>query len=217
MYLSNLSHYFVHQTALDGTRMEIAMLEEVIRYYNEIVDRVDGRKTPITHYYLKEKNAIPPQATFTIDLGQRISKAESGIQVRLYSNHPWRKDGGPQDDFERKALEVLEEKARMREDPTYHEFTEINGRPFLRYAKGQIMQSTCISCHAKDKDSPRKDWKEGDLAGALLINRPLAPDIARTHSGLQGSFVLIGVVAILLVAFCLGLAVRSRWKKTNLA
>ncbi len=214
-YLSSLSQYFVHETALDGTRMEIAMLEEVIRYYNEIVDRVDGRKTPITHYYLKEKNAIPPQATFAIDLGQRISNAESGIQVRLYSNYPWRQDGGPRDEFERTALAILEDKAKNGEDLTYHEFTEINGRPFLRYAKGQVMQKNCVGCHLQDKDSPKKNWKEGDLAGALIINRPLAPDIARTHSGLQGSFVLMGAVAFLLIAVCLGLVMRSRWKKTN--
>jgi tRNA A-37 threonylcarbamoyl transferase component Bud32 len=213
-YLTSLSQYFVHETALDGTRMEIGMLEETIRYYNEIVDRVDGTKTPVTHHYLGVKNAIPPQATFAIDLGQRISKVESGIQVRLYSNYPWRKDGGPQDDFESRTLEILKRKAKDREEVTYHEFTEINGRPFLRYAKGQIMQQNCIGCHLQDKDSPKKDWKEGDLAGALLVNRPLARDIARTHSGLQGSFVLMGGVALLMMATSLGLIVRSRWKKS---
>jgi eukaryotic-like serine/threonine-protein kinase len=212
-YLSSLSQYFVHATALDGTRMEIAMLEETIAFYNEIADRVDGKKTPVTHRYAEQKNAIPPQATFGIDLGERISKAQSGIQVRLYGNYPWRAEGGPKDEFERKVLAVLAEKARNQEEVTYHEFTEIDGKPFLRYAKGQLMQKTCVSCHNNDKASPKQDWKEGEVAGALVINRPLARDIARTQSGLQGAFLLMGVTVVLLVGFCLGFLVRSRFKR----
>lgn len=211
-YLSSLSTYFVRATALDGTRMEIAMLEEMISFYNEIANRVDGTKTPVTHHYANVKNAIPPQATFTIDLGQRISKAESGMQVRLYSNHPWRSEGGPRDAFERKALDVLADQARLHHEVTYHEFAEIDGRPYLRFAKGQLMQQSCVNCHNNDKTSPRRDWKEGDLAGALVIYRPLAPDIARTQSGLQGAFLIMGAITVLLVGFCLAFAVRSRWR-----
>src|SRR5262249_46646546 len=93
-YLSSLSRYFVHATPLDSTRMDVAMLEEVNAFYSEIVDRVDWNKTMVTHEYAKRRNALPLPATFTIDAGQRISKTESGMQVRLYSNHPWRPDGG---------------------------------------------------------------------------------------------------------------------------
>src|SRR5204863_4468789 len=64
-YLSSLSRYFVEATALDSTRMEIAMLEEVNAFYSEIVDRVDWSKTPVTHEYTKRKNAIPLPATMT--------------------------------------------------------------------------------------------------------------------------------------------------------
>src|SRR5262249_52918546 len=97
-YLSSLSRYFVHATALDSTRMEIGMLEEVNTFYSEIVDRVDGTKTKVTHEYTKTKNALPLPATFTIDAGQRISRAQTGMEVRLYSDYPWRPDGGPKDD-----------------------------------------------------------------------------------------------------------------------
>jgi tRNA A-37 threonylcarbamoyl transferase component Bud32 len=212
-YLSSLSRYFVQATALDSTRMEIAMLEELNAFYNEIVDRVDSGKTPVTHEYATRKNAIPPPATFTIDFGQRISKAESGMQVRLYSHHPWRPNGGPRDPFEHKTLAVLSAKAQEnREELTYHEFTEIDGRPYLRYAKGQLMQQTCVKCHNGDRASPKMDWHEGDLAGALVINRPLDRDIARTRSGLQGAFLLMAVIGLSLVGLSLGFLVRSRKK-----
>ena len=217
-YLSSLSKSFVHATALESTRMEMAMLDEVSSFYNEIVDRIDGRKTPITHKYAQQKNAVPPQATFTLELGQRISKAESGMQVRLYSNYPWRAGGGPRDSFEGEALQVLAEKAARKEtEVTYYEFTEMDGQPYLRYAKGQIMQQNCIGCHNNDKDSPKNVWKEGDLAGALVIYRPLDRDIARTHAGLQGAFLLMAAVVLILMGLWLGLVARSRLKNSNLA
>jgi predicted Ser/Thr protein kinase len=212
-YLSSLSQYFVQATALDSARMEAAMLEEVNAFYNEIVYRIDTKKTPITHEYATRKNALPVPATFTIDLGQRISSTATGMQVRLYSNYSWRANGGPKDAFEQRVLEILSDRARhQNSDLTLHEFTEIEGRPVLRYAKGQLMQRTCIECHNSDQASPKRDWREGDLAGALLINRPLDQEIARTRSGLQGSFLLMGATAFLLAGVGVGFLIRERLK-----
>src|SRR5262249_24522099 len=109
-YLSSLSLYFVQAAALDSTAMEIAMLDEVNAFYSDVVDRIDGNKTPVTHEYAQRKDALPLPATFIIDVGQRISKAQTGMQVRLYSDHPWRRDGGPRDAFEQLSLDVLADK-----------------------------------------------------------------------------------------------------------
>jgi hypothetical protein len=211
-YLSSLSRYFVHATALDSTRMEIGMLEEINNFYSEIVDRVDRKMTPVTHEYIKRKNALPLPATFTIDAGQRISKAQIGMQVRLYSDHPWRRDGGPKDDFERTALRMLAQKVKQ-QDPelTYHEFTMIGDRPYLRFAKGQLIQQSCLGCH-NDKSSPKQGWRPGDLVGVLVINRPLERDIARADSGLHGAFLLMGLVVFALAVVCIGFLIRSRLK-----
>lgn len=212
-YLWSLSTYFVQATALDSTRMEIAMLEEVNDFYSEVVDRVDTNKTRVTHEYLAQRNAVPLPATFIIDAGQRISRNESGMQVRLYSNHPWRKNAQPKDDYEQMVVDVLSRKAGAKEsDLTYHEFTEIDGRPFLRYAKGQLMKQTCVKCHNGDTQSPKRDWQEGDLAGVLAITRPVERDIARTSSGLRGAFLIMSVIACLPVVFGFAFVLKSRMK-----
>jgi serine/threonine protein kinase len=210
-YLSSLSTYFVQATALDSMRMEIAMLEEVNAFYSDVVDRIDGNKTPVTHEYASRKNALPLPATFIIDAGLRISKTEIGMQVKLYSDHPWRKNRGSLDGFEKNALALLAQKAQAKEaDLTYHEFSDIDGRPSLRYAKGQLMKQTCVKCHNGDTTSPKRDWREGDLAGVLAITRPVERDIARTSSGLRGAFLLTGLIAALPVAFGIGYLWRSR-------
>jgi hypothetical protein len=210
-YLSSLSRYFVQATALDSARLEAAMLEEVNAYYNDVVNRIDMRKTPMSHEYASRPNTLPVPATFTIDLGQRISATQSGMQVRLYSDHPWRANGGPRDDFERRVLRELSDKAQRRDDDlTMHEFTEIDGRPFLRYAKGQLMQKNCLDCHNKDTASPKRDWREGDLVGALLINRPLDREIARTRTGLQGASLLMAAAVLGFGGLGVGLLFRAR-------
>ena len=103
------------------------------------------------------------------------------------------------DDFEREALEAL----RRNPGTPHHEFTEMNGRPVLRYATARLMQPSCITCHNTRPDSPKTDWQVGDVRGVLQIIRPLDKDIGRVQAGLRGSFILIGTVSALL----LGLAV----------
>src|SRR5207248_3351685 len=134
---------------------------EVNNFYSaDVVERAKVKGVEATHDYAKRKGAIPLPATAIIELSQHISeRSQSGMQVRLYSDHPFRPrtDGGPRDDFERQALDQL------RQDPAepFYRFEEFQGRPSLRYATAQRMQLTCVQCHNGHSDSSKKDWKEG--------------------------------------------------------
>ena len=205
-YLSQLSNDFVQETALDSTRMEADMLEKINTYYSEeVVGRLDWRETNVTHQYKTVPQSLPLPFTFMIDAGQRITADESGMRVRIYSEHPWRESGGPQDDFETRAIRELTAKAaRQDDDRSYHEFTELQGKPVLRYARAQIMKESCVKCHNNHQQSPRKNWQKGDLAGVLAITRPLERDVQRTRSGLQGAFhgmwLFVGLLAVVCFA-----------------
>jgi hypothetical protein len=199
-YLSRLSAYFIREAALDSTRMEADMLEKINTYYSEeVVGRLDWRLINVTHEYRTTPQSLPLPFTFMIDAGQRITEDESGMQVRLYSEHPWRKTGGPSSDFENRAVQALREKiAEPGGDRSYHEFSEAGGRPLLHYARAQIMKESCVKCHNDHRQSPKKDWKEGDLAGVLAITRPLDRDVLRTQAGLRGAFHVMGIFAALM-------------------
>jgi serine/threonine protein kinase len=202
-YLTRLSTYFVRATALDSARMEADMLETVNTYYSDVINRLNTREISVTHEYAQQKNALPLPATFMIDACERISKTESGLQFRLYSNYPWREGGGPKDDFQREALAILTERSRQPNPPKpleHHQFVTVDDGPVLHYARGQIMQESCVRCHNAHPKSPKKDWKEKDLVGVLLITRPLERDIRRTQSGLNSAFILMGVTAALVLA-----------------
>lgn len=226
VFLSHLSTYFVRETALDGVKREADLFEGVNDFYSEDVldakrlqaywdkgsghlDQVEAIK--ITHEYAVTKNALPYPKTFTIDAGKRISENVPGMEVRLYSDNPWGVDGGPKNDFEKVALQILRNSASDQDQrQEYHEFSDQDGFPVVRYARAQVMKENCVNCHNSHQDSPRNDWKVGDVVGVLSITRPLDRDIERTRSGLRGAFGLVAVTALFLLALSLLLLPKRR-------
>lgn len=219
-YLFSLSTHFVHSTALESTRMEANMLESINEFYSEgVISGLDHDRIEVTHKYATTPHSVPLPFTFMIDAGERISQDESGMQVKIYSDFPWRPEGGPQNDFELRAIEALglgcrtlpeteNTEARVSsksdvEGRSYHEFVDVNGEPMLRYARAQIMNQSCIDCHNHHEASPKQDWIVGEVGGVLSITRPLERDVALTRSGLKSAFYLIGTVAMFLTGLSL--------------
>ncbi len=192
---SRLSEHLVRSSALESAAQQSELLDTVNNLYSaDVVERAKLKGVSATHDYATHPGSIPLPATFTIDLGKRFSERnESGVQVRLYSDHPFRsrKDGGPKDEFEREAL------AHYRQDKAggpFYRFEEVQGRPALRYATAQRMQQTCVQCHNGHDDSTKKDWKEGEVAGVLEIIRPLDRDAARARAGLRLTLTLMAII-----------------------
>jgi serine/threonine protein kinase len=199
-HLSQLSAELVRRSALESAAQHSEILEVVNnRFSSEVIQRAWQRRVPVRADYQREPGALPLPATFTIDIGQHLAQqSESGVQVRLYSDYPWRRwrsDGGPRDEFEREALAQL----RERPDEPYYRFEEWQGKPVLRYAIARRMSKDCLGCHNVLPESPKKTWREGDVRGVLEIIRPLDRDIERTRQGLRGTFLLMGCVSGILL------------------
>ncbi len=198
-HLSRLSERLVQQTALESAAQHDEVLEVVNDHYSLLVDKAPK----------PAQASLPLPATLTIELGREISaKSASGMRVYLYSEYPFpsRKDGGPHDDFEREALR------RLRADPDkpFYQFTQMEGRPVVRFARARRMKASCVQCHNGNKDSPKRDWREGDVGGALEIIRPLDDDVARVRAALRDTFVLAGTVSLLLLGVCILVLVGNR-------
>ena len=223
VYLSWLSTHFVQSTALESTRMEANMLEDINEFYSEqIIDRLDHKVVPATHEYLERPNTVPLPFTFMIDAGRKITEDQSGMKVKIYSEHPWRKRVAELDAFELRASEALSCRNSSSDaaygqdrdqecglvnasvdERSYHEFAEVDGEPVLRYARAQVMQQSCVNCHNEHSASPRTDWNIGEVGGVLSITRPLRRDIESTRSGLRSAFYLIACIAVVLAGLTL--------------
>jgi adenylate cyclase len=43
----------------------------------------------------------------------------------------------------------------------------------LRYAMADLMQESCAQCHNTHPQSPKTDWKTGEVRGVLEVTIPL--------------------------------------------
>ena len=203
--LSWISGELVEKSALQNAEFYSHALSTFRTLYtSEVVSRAKSHGMRITHDYTEHDDAIPLPATLSMLLGKQIGELEHDLSVRLYSDYPfpWRKDGGPQGTFERDALAALRENP----DEPFYQFDEVNGRDVLRYAVSDRMRTSCVSCHNSHPQSPKTDWRTGDVRGVLHVSVPVEDSASHLHSGMRKLFLLMivmGGAGVFGVAFVL--------------
>jgi two-component system, sensor histidine kinase and response regulator len=194
------------EAAYQGASLQSRTLHEFRSLYtSEVVERVRAHGVEVAHDYQTKPGAIPLPATLTIELGKRISEGPSGLQVRLYSDQPfpWRAgERGTLDAFQREALAYfrgLPDQPGAAE-PSYARIEEFEGRLSVRHAVPDRMRAQCVSCHNTHPQSPKTDWREGDVRGVLEVIRPMDPVVAQMRLGLRETAAVAIVMALLGVA-----------------
>jgi signal transduction histidine kinase len=218
-HVYRLQSNLIESVTLNNASLYAQALEEFRTLYtSEVAVRVRAKGVEVTHDYDVKEGAIPLPATLSLLLGNHIAAKGTGGQPRLYSDYPfpWRQDGGPQDDFERQALQYL----RQHPDQAFTRLEPFKGHLSLRYAKADRMRESCVSCHNMHPDSPRTTWQEGDVRGVLEVILPLDAAVAQTHANLRGTFYLVmtmtvfGVLGLMVV---IGAVRRSTMEAQRLA
>jgi signal transduction histidine kinase len=168
-------------------------------YTSEVVETLrSSHDIAIKHDYDPSKGEIPLPATLSIKLGESMSKLGSNVHSRLYSPYPfpWRlEEGGLRGKFAKAAWAAL----TADPDQPYYAFETVDGRKSLRCATADRMRNACIDCHNNHDQTPKKDWKVGDLRGVVEVVLPIDRPLERAESGVQQSlalFAIFGVVAV---------------------
>ncbi len=199
-HFSRLSSELMRLSALQSAPEYSKILTETRAFYtSDVAGRARGHGVDVTPNYKKKAGSIPIPTTFTLELGERLSANEKGVKVRLYSQYPWpqrRKTGGPRDQYETEALRYL----IGNPDKEFVSFENYKGRPSIRYSTADIMRPACVSCHNTRADSPKKNWKVGDVRGVLEVVRPLDKVVAQTNDGLRGTFMLMFLLGAISLA-----------------
>ncbi len=149
-------------------------------YSSDVVGRVLSAhgSTTVTDDFENHPGAIPIPATFSLELGNVVSQYQNNIIYRFVSDYPF-KHRAPHnlDDFERTALAEL----RLTRDPNQKIYTtEWKGTTTrVRIIAPIVMGQTCVACHNTHPDSPKRDWKIGDVRGIqeLSIAEPIATSL----------------------------------------
>ncbi len=194
LYTYQSSERMVQQYATESAEAHAASVTQFRNFYTlELVPRAVEAGMTVTHDYKSRSNALPLPATLTIDLGHYLSKVDGGTQVRLYSDQPfpWRVQERQLDDFQRQALAHLKVKPN---EPFVRE-EMMQGTRVLRFAQADRMLPKCVACHNSYPGSPRTDWKEGDVRGALEVVLPVSQwQVASTGVLNRTFFVLLALL-----------------------
>jgi adenylate cyclase len=158
-----------------------AVLGDVRDFYSSsVVARVLSAHTQtlVTNDFESHPGAIPIPATFSLELGDVVSHNQNNIGYRFVSDFPFKHRAPHQlDDFERAALATL----RTTRDPKQKIYaTEPLGLDTrVRIVAPIVMGQTCVACHNTHPDSPKRDWKIGDVRGIqeLSITQPIATNV----------------------------------------
>lgn len=197
--MSSLSNNLIRSQAQTNAELQAKLIIDAWKLYSSsAADRAKNIKGIIlSDNYLLEEGAIPNPATYAIELGLRISRQQTGMTIRMYSDHafPGRKsEGGPRDDFEQRAL------AYLRKHPEERSFSRLevkDGRSVWRYGEPILMEPSCVACHNTYPDSPKKDWRVGDVRGVLAVTQSLDSFTEKTNKSLQTASVMLGGLSFL--------------------
>jgi adenylate cyclase len=156
-----------------------SVISSVRGYYaTNVVGRVlaNPGATQVIHNYESVPGAIPIPATLSLELGKVIGTQQQNINYRFVSDYPFKNRTPHQlDAFERDALESLRENSDQKiVDASSTLFTDQ-----VRLVAPILMGTACVSCHNSHPESPKKDWKVGDVRGIqeVTITQPIAANL----------------------------------------
>jgi len=166
-------------------------------YSDRVVARATKSGTVASPAYKSGTTEIPVPTTFIVDLAEQLK--QNGLAVRLVSPYPWpTRKGRMLDAFETEAWERL----NTHPNGLWGRRDQLDGREVLRVAVADRMEQSCVNCHNAAADSPKKDWKVGDVRGLIEVVQPIDVILAGSQNlsrdlvvgGSVGGLVLLGLL-----------------------
>jgi len=195
--LSNLVEANLRRQANDVN----SIVSSVRHYYaNNVVGRVlaSPGTTQVVHNYKDVPGAIPIPATLSLELGKVISEQQQNVKYRFVSDYPFKNRASHTlDDFETDALSRLRQNSNQ-------QLTQISSSVFtdgVRLIAPVMMEQPCVNCHNAHPESPKTDWKVGDVRGIqeVSIAQPIGGNVF-AFKYLLAYFVLTAAVGSVFIA-----------------
>jgi len=178
-----------------------SLITSVRGYYaSNVVARVlaSPGTTKVVHDYQDFPGAIPIPATLSLELGKVIGEQQQNITYRFISDYPFKnRPAHAMDQFEADALQSL------RDNP-HQQLIATSASVFsdsVRLIAPVIMGQACVNCHNSHPESPKTDWKVGDVRGLqeVAIAQPIGGNIF-AFKYLLAYFVLVATVGFTFIA-----------------
>ena len=165
----------IQKEALRSARDNVKQLKILRGWYSTNIVGPVTKLGFIPHYAHKDDDrTIPLPATMVHEVSELYTV--EGISLDLYSEFPFPHRAGRQlDPFARAAWKVL----TAEPERVFSETTKQGGREVMRVAIADTMlNASCVNCHNTHPESPKKNWKLGDVRGVLEMKLDLTDDLA---------------------------------------
>jgi len=145
-------------------------------YTKKIVNRLVKKEKVIkaSEHFEDDKALVLPAQMFRFGSELAMKRAEKMEDVEfsytLQSLWPINKQNAPKTDAEKEGLKyVAENKGK-----NYYATEKLGGKTYFTavYADTGVAP-VCVSCHNKHPDTPKKDFKLGDVMGGVVIRIPI--------------------------------------------
>jgi methyl-accepting chemotaxis protein len=186
-------------------------------YVKSIIKKVKGNDTglKISYDHKTMDDAIPLPATVIHDMSELLGeKGKENIKLKLYSDFPFpnRKDR-KLDGFGREALAFF----KATPDQPFVKKETLGGQEVVRVAVAdKMIAQACVNCHNTRADTPKNDWKLGDVRGVLEVISPIDTQLV-ANSSMVTSVISITAFCLILVALMVAgvMALMRSMKKSE--
>lgn len=141
-------------------------------YARHVVNRLqyEERSLVATEHFREEK-ALPLPAQMLRMSADEVARTTNGqFGYSLLSLWPVNKQNGPRTENEKLGLRTVAETGKN------HYTEEVLGgeKYFVAYYPDKGVVDACVKCHNDHKDSPRRDFRVGDVMGGIVIRVKIA-------------------------------------------
>jgi len=192
-YMPKLSEQNQHERVVYETSKIISLLKHSRAYYTDnVINKIEKNGSlNINFDHKTDENTVPLPATTVHDLSDILSKSDN-IHASFYSSYPFpNRADRVLDSFEKESIEFLSKNP----DKIFSKTDVIADKNVYRVAIADVFTSqTCVNCHNSRADSPKRDWKLGDVRGVLEIYVPISEYFILSKEQIWYVIALIGFV-----------------------
>jgi hypothetical protein len=136
-------------------------------YTREVVDRLQNKDKVISaSEHFREEKLLPLPAQMLRMSAEEIRKKRHDFAVALLSPWPINRQNSAHTEVEKAGLEAI---TRNPDQPFTAEETLGKDRYFTAVYADRAISDACVACHNKHEESPRHDFKLGDVLGGIVI------------------------------------------------
>jgi uncharacterized protein DUF3365 len=132
-------------------------------YVRSVVERLKAAGIHSREDWIKDDHAIMLPFEFVKQGGARIKHDVRDVDVGLISLTPIDPSNLPETPAEREALKT------MVDDSTKKILTFGDGDYYKGLAADIVIEQVCADCHNQHPKSAKKDFKQGDVMGAIVV------------------------------------------------